>query len=238
MLIGMGKHSLIFVAIFLWSASCSFDSNNSIENQSFNVSSCSCDHEHALNTDIWFCDTLILSDQSILYWRYNCDRIWLTLENRNGQRIVVDDLPAESMPILHRIGAFLVKEFDETLLFQRDCAATGTCFYFLVEKNTGSVVREFPQLIGIDWEMKSYTFDFVAYLSEESDEIHIYFPNESRTCSVPISDLNRQTAYPEFSFTEMTLFKEVLTLKYTSNSNKEIELFIDMNQVFESSKTE
>jgi hypothetical protein len=234
MRIRLEKNRFIFLVIIALSVACSCDSNLPKSAQDKNVH-CACENQEFVYPNREFCDTIVLSDAAKLYWSFNCDRIWLTLENRNRQRFVIDDFSIESMPLIHRIGSSFIKDFDETILIQHDCAATGPCSYSLIEKVTGNVVKKFPQLIGIDWENKTYNFDFVASLSQESDEIEVYFPNEKKAFAIAISNLNRKSAYPEDAFIETTFFGDVLTFKYLSDLDEVVEINVSMEQAIHSS---
>jgi hypothetical protein len=232
---GLEKHWLFFLVIIALSVAYSCDSNLPKSTRDNNVH-CTCENQEFVYPNREFCDTIVLSDAAKLYWRFNCDRIWLTLENRNRQQFVIDDFSVESIPLIHRIGSSLIKDFDEVILIQYDCAATGSCSYSLIEKVSGNVVKKFPQLIGIDWENRIYNFDFVASLSQESDKIEVYFPNEKNTLAIAISNLNRKTAYPEDAFIETTFFGDVLTFKYLSDSDEVMEISVSMDQAIHSAK--
>ena len=47
---------------------------------------CFCENDSLINHYTVECDTILLSNKSKLYWQFNCDRIWLTLDNVNGQK--------------------------------------------------------------------------------------------------------------------------------------------------------
>ena len=179
------------------------------------------------------CKTTILKNKSKLYWQYNCNKIWLTLENRKGKKIVLDDVPVGFFGYTYRLGFHLIKEFDNTILFRSGCPANGPCIYTLIDKSTGKKVDEFGQLICIDTDVredKKYQFDFVVYFSENYDKIKIYYLNSKKKLTIPFdATKNNLTAViPEHQFDKMNLEGNILTIYYTTTKNKELKLKINL----------
>ena len=179
------------------------------------------------------CDTTIFSNKAKLYWQYNCDRIWLTLENANGQKKVIDEVPVELYGYTYRLGFHLIKEFDKTVLFRSGCPANGPCIYTLIDKNNGNKIKEFDQLICIDTDIKwknphKYNFDFVVYLSDTTDHLIIYYIDSKRTLKVPFKE-KLTSIIPQHQFKEMTLNNNILTLTYKLDDNESKTLNIDLN---------
>jgi hypothetical protein len=164
------------------------------------------------------CDTTKFKNYSILYWQYNCDSIWLTLENSSGQKFVIDESGVELYNLTYRLGFHLIKEFKESLLFRSGCPANGPCIYTLIDKNNGQKLKEFDQLVCIDTDAKwenphPYEFDFVVYLSYEPDQLIIYYIDYGKTIKIPFKE-NLASVIPEHSFEKMTLENNILTLTY------------------------
>ena len=179
------------------------------------------------------CKTTILKNKSKLYWQYNCNKIWLTLENRKGKKIVLDEVPVGFFGYTYRLGFHLIKEFDNTILFRSGCPANGPCIYTLIDKSTGKKVDEFGQLICIDTDVredKKYQFDFVVYFSENYDKIKIYYLNSKKKLTIPFdATKNNLTAViPEHQFDKMNLEGNILTIYYTTTENKELKLKINL----------
>ena len=179
------------------------------------------------------CKTTILNNKSKLYWQYNCNKIWLTLENRKGKKIVLDEVPVGFFGYTYRLGFHLIKEFDNTILFRSGCPANGPCMYTLIDKSTGKKVDEFGQLICIDTDVredKKYQFDFVVYFSENYDKIKIYYLNSKKKLTIPFdATKNNLTAViPEHQFDKMNLEGNILTIYYTTTENKELKLKINL----------
>jgi hypothetical protein len=56
------------------------------------------------------CETRILKNKAKLYWQYNCDNIWLTLQTIKGKKIKLDEVPIELYGYTYRLGFHVVKE--------------------------------------------------------------------------------------------------------------------------------
>ena len=189
---------------------------------------CFCSEDSTMNEGMISCDTTTLSDNAKLYWQYNCDSIWLTLENASGRKIVIDEVPVELYDYTFRLGFYFIKEFANTILFQSGCPANGPCIYTLIDKNNGIKTKQFDQLICIDTEDGKYNYDFIVYLSDTTDHLIIYYVNSGRTLNVPFKE-NLSEIVPEYQFEEMTMKNSILTLYYMSNRNRKKNLRIDLN---------
>lgn len=193
-------------------------------------SPCFCENDSLINNYTVSCDTTTLSNNSKLYWRFDCDRIWLTLENKNGQKSVIDTVPINLYPYTYRLGFHLIKDFDKTILFRSGCPANGPCVYTLIDKTTGNKIKEFDQLICIDTEDAKYAFDFVVYLSDTIDSINVYFVDTEKSLKIPFTENLTSAAYPQQQqFKEMSLINNILELTYWTNDNKEKTLKININ---------
>jgi len=178
------------------------------------------------------CDTTIFSNKAKLYWQYNCDRIWLTLENSKGQKSVIDEIPVELYGYTYRLGFHLIKEFDKTVLFRSGCPANGPCIYTLIDKNNGKKVKEFDQLICIDTDIRrsnahKYNFDFVVYLSDTTNNLIIYYVDKNKILKVPFNENRTPQIQPKFN--DMVLHHNVLTLSYKLDNNTKKTLNINLN---------
>lgn len=179
---------------------------------------CFCDKDTLMNEATVSCDTTTFSNNAKLYWQYNCDRIWLTLENASGQKKVIDEVPVELYGYTYRLGFHLIKEFDKTILFRGGCPANGPCIYTLIDKNNGNKIKEFDQLICINTDIKwenahKYNFDFVVYLSDTTDHLIIYYVDDNRILKIPFKE-KLTSVIPQHQFDEMTLENNILTLFY------------------------
>ncbi len=189
---------------------------------------CFCENDSLINNYTVSCDTTIFSNNAKLYWQFNCDRIWLTLENENGQQTIIDTIPIGLYAYTYRLGFHLIKEFDKTILFRSGCPANGPCIYTLIDKNTGNKIKEFDQLICIDTEDDKYNFDFIVYLSETTDYLIIYYVDNGKTLQVPFKE-NLTSSIPQYQFDKMTLNNNILTLTYELDDNTNKTLNINLN---------
>ena len=194
---------------------------------------CFCSKDTDMNGATVSCDTTIFSNNAKLYWQYNCNRIWLTLENINGQKNVIDEIPVELYGYTYRLGFHLIKEFDKTILFRSGCPANGPCIYTLIDKTTGKELKKFDQLICIDTDIKwknphKYNFEFVVYLSNNSNHLVVYYIDSKKTLKIPFKE-SLTSVIPQHQFDEMTLKDNILTLTYELDNNTKKTLNIDLN---------
>jgi hypothetical protein len=187
---------------------------------------CFCSEDSAINEGAVSCDTTVLSNNGKLYWQYNCDSIWLTLENANGQKIVIDHVSVEVYEDAFKIGFQFIKEFDSTLLFVHSCSGSFSCLYTLIDKNSGKEIKVFNQLICIYDD--EYNFNFVVYLSDTTDHIIIYYVNDNKILQVPFKE-KLEEIIPEDQFEKMTLNNNILTLIYVLDGDKKKTLNINLN---------
>lgn len=195
---------------------------------------CFCDRDTTMNGATVSCDTTRLSNHALLYWQYNCDRIWLTLENSRKQQFELDEVPVELFGYSYRLGYQLIKAYKNSLLFRSGCAANGPCIYTLINKHNGKKIKEFDQLICIDTDVQwsnahPYNFDFVVYLSYRTHQLIIYYINDKRKISIPFKE--KLTAIiPEHQFLDMSLKGTILTLAYQRENKSIKKLRINLEQ--------
>lgn len=189
-----------------------------------------------MNSNTTTCETKILKNKSKLYWQFNCNRIWLTLENINGEKHVIDEVDKTVYSYTYRLGYQLIKEYKNNLLFRCGCGANGPCAYKLIDKSNGKIIKEFNQLICIDTDIleeSEYKFDFVLYL--DSNNIIIDFLETSKKLIVPFNEIIN-SSIPEHNFLKMSLVGSILKLKYKSDKNIEKQITINLSDKKYSSK--
>src|ERR1044072_2163114 len=222
------KHYLfIFVLLFL---SCTYSYGQKKQ--------CFCSKDPVMNEATTDCYTLKLKNGSRLYWQYNCKRIWYTLQNPKGRKIVIDEMPVDLFGYTFRLGFHFIKEFKKSVLFRGGCPANGPCNYTLIDKNNGRLLKSFDQLIQIDTDIFSepshpYEYNFVVYFSKKYDRLIIFYVYTGRSLSIPclpfgaekneFDDIN-----PEYQFKEMTLKGNLLILRYVTVERENRELRIDL----------
>jgi hypothetical protein len=141
---------------------------------------CDCSNDSLITKYTVKCKTTYLKNGSKLYWQFDCDKIWLTLQTKN-KKIIIDRVPIEYYNLTYRLGYHLVREFKTSLLFRGGCPANGPCEYTLIDKTSGLKIKQFGQIV--DSPIKDYPYDFVIYLSKANDLLKIYFPDKRKVAS-------------------------------------------------------
>lgn len=195
---------------------------------------CFCAKVPEMNSATVSCETTKLKNNSKLYWQYDCNRIWLTLENAEGKKAIIDGVDVELFGDTYRLGYHLIKEYKNSLLFRGGCPANGSCIYTLIDKNNGKKIRQFNQLVNIDTDVllenpHPYQFDFVVYLSRRNS-LKIYYVDSKKMLSVPFSGYKNisNSIIPEHQFKDMKLKNNLLTLYYETDDNKNEVLKINL----------
>lgn len=195
---------------------------------------CYCDKDTTMNNATVSCMTRILKNKTKLYWQYNCNKIWLTFETIKGKKIILDEVPVEYYGYTYRLGFNFVKEFDKSVLFRSGCPANGPCIYTLIDKITGKKIDEFGQLICIDTDVKydkKYQFDFLVYADNSYKNIIIHYPDKKQELTIPFDfQRNNLTAVnPEYQFDHMIQNGNLLTLYYTTSTEKKLKFKINLS---------
>lgn len=191
---------------------------------------CGCKTDTLINQYTTDCKTTLLSNGSKLYWQFNCDSIWLTLQNKNGKKIILDTVPIEYYSYTYRLGYRLVKEYKNTLLFRSDCPANGPCNFNLVDKNSGKRLKQFGELIYDHDEKKFY--DFIIYFSSKN-YLTLYFIDDNRKYNIRINGDNFNSVVPEYQFNKIDLVGNILTLVYNytkDNTLKQAQIIINLKK--------
>src|SRR5690349_18547975 len=79
--------------------------------------SCKCDSASIEGFEI-DCHTKKLKDGSLLFYQFNCDSIWLTLQNSAGQKHVLYAIATRLHTYHECIGYIFYREFRKFLLFR------------------------------------------------------------------------------------------------------------------------
>jgi len=198
------------------------------------VARCFCEKDTLMNGATVSCDTTDFDNQSKIYWQYNCDSIWLTLENKLEQKIIIDQVQVDLFNLTFRLGYHLIKEFDQSLLFRSGCPANGPCRYILIDKKNGQRIKEFHQLICIDTDVawkkpQKYQYDFVVYLSYDSDKLVVYFIESKKTIRAPFNE-KLNSVIPEQQFDKLTVENEILNVWYLNNLDELKKVEIDLKK--------
>lgn len=192
---------------------------------------CFCGDDSTIESPGITCDTTFLSDHSKLYWQYNCEGAWLTLEKSDGQKLIIDNISAEIYDQAIRNCYEFIKEFKKSILFRGSCTSNESCLYVLIDKTTGNEIKIFNPLICIYTEDDNYKFDFVVYLSDSTDHLIIHYIDTVKILRVPFKEKLTEAVEiaPEDHFENMTLENNILTISYETDAHKKKKLKIDLN---------
>lgn len=166
------------------------------------------------------CDTIVLKNKSLLYYQFNCDSVWLTLENKKGNKNILFSMGAELYGYTYRLGYQLIKEFKTTLLFRSGCAANGPCNYVLTNKENGKEIEKFGELI---FNSEDSLSEFIIYFSDDKlSSLTLYFINTNKKykIKIPAERFIGKTIIPEQQFEKPVLENDNLTLTYKYKLNK------------------
>lgn len=167
------------------------------------------------------CDETDLRYGAKLYWQYSCDRIWLTLEKKNGRKIVLDEMPVDLFGYTYRLGYYFSKEYEKHLLFRSGCPANGACNFILVNKETGKIEKEFGELI---YNHDTDTFyDFVLYFDYKSNtdySIIAEFIDTNRKFEIPVNSSYLTEIHPEYQFEKVSYENQLISLTYNDKGRK------------------
>ncbi len=113
------------------------------------------------------CDTSYLQSNALIYYQFNCDSIWLTLENKNAEKFIIyktDMLDFYGPSTLH-----LKQDCTESALFSIRYTKTDIDF-FVINKSNGKVIRTFQNVIDVERNQTC----FVAYYNSSKENISVY----------------------------------------------------------------
>ena len=103
---------------------------------------CFCDENKLMNEAVINCDTIRLKNNCNIYWQFNCNKIWLTLETKNKSKIIINEVDTKLYAYTYRIGYQVVKDYPNSVLFRSGCPANGPCKLTLINKKNGKIVKE------------------------------------------------------------------------------------------------
>lgn len=188
---------------------------------------CECLSDSNITQNTTDCATINLKDGSKLYYQFNCDSIWLTLEN--DKKLVVFSSSTEYYNYTYRLGYQFAKEYEKSILFRSGCLANGPCNFVLVDKVSGKTIEEFGELI-YDHFIDSPFYDFVIYFTDSTlGSITLDFIDSKQKINVPIDGNQIIALVPEYQFEGFKLKDGILTFGYaferkTKRSNRTVEI--------------
>jgi len=190
---------------------------------------CSCSIIDPSISTVTSCQTTVLRNKSKLYYQFNCDSVWLTLENTSGKKTIIYSMDGQLFKDLYsynyRLGYQLSHEYNKYLLFRSGCPANGPCNFILLNKTTGKVFKEMGELI---YDHSSNLFyDFLLYFSSDDHKyLALYYPDTYKKYLIPlINPKSLNALIPEYMFDKVVLKQNTLLLSYGK-----AKLNIDLNK--------
>ena len=113
------------------------------------------------------CDTAFLKSNSLIYYQFDCDSIWLTLENQNSVKHEIFKIATKSIYIPSLL--YLKQDCDQSALFSMRHSKDSVEFY-LVNKNSGQIIKTFHNVISSGRKESC----FVPYYKESATTISVY----------------------------------------------------------------
>lgn len=113
------------------------------------------------------CDTSFLKSNALLYYQYNCDSVWLTMENVRGEKYILYQLETELFngPKL----AFLKGDCERSILISRK-ELEKDVQYYLIDKSTGRMMKSFQNVIDQSFNRTP----LIAYFHSEQQRFFVY----------------------------------------------------------------
>lgn len=190
---------------------------------SFAQNKCVCIEKPNLN-ELTRCDTVYLNDGSILYRLFICDSSWLTLEDKNGKKLIINTTYADMIEYTEKLGPQFVRDFQSSILFstQESLAACWPSNFSLLSKSDGKIIRHIGKLIYFPDDTSSH---FLVYFSDSTlNSITLYLADSEKSFyfQLPQNRIRETMNYggsgaiiPEQLFKETTLENNELIIRYS-----------------------
>ena len=191
---------------------------------------CSCNQNSEYNSYIK-CETTFLHDKGFLNYHFNCDSIWLIL-NENEHSYQIFSMGTDLIEYTYRIGYQLIREFDNSLLFRYDCPATGSCNHILINKKSGKVIQKFHELV---YKGNNSNAPFIIYFSNDYlDSLTIDFLDLNKSYKIMVDSSHFKSTNPEFQFDEGYVNQNKFILSYDYYNSDSIwtksKIILDLNK--------
>jgi hypothetical protein len=206
---------LILIILFIYGFS-----NNDFEKTKKSISHCGCDRDSILNSFI-YCDTLHLSNNSILYQAGNCDSSWIYLTNEEGKFINLKTCYNEEILICDKLGLIFLEEYPDYLLFEYKWVS-GCCDppdVLFLDKFSGKEIRKIDKFDFISGDTE---YDYLLYFTDSTyKNIELLFHKTGKKYSYSFID-NRiikmlelgTVIFPRDIFENINLSDSYLTFDY------------------------
>jgi hypothetical protein len=176
--------------------------------------SCACDSisSEAFQLD---CNKRKLGNGALLFYQFNCDSIWLTLQNARGKTRVLYSIPTRLHDYHDRVGWVFYREYRDALLFRKDCVPPTGCDFFLVDKTTGHTRLELGEIIdcpGME-KLKGLLF-FLDSSSDKKLKLVLYYPDSGKRIELPLKKADFNSENPNQQFGSIRLNGNILSVSY------------------------
>ncbi len=196
---------------------------------------CNCAEPYARNAIR--CDTTMLKNAALLYYRYTCDSMWLTLQQADGSRTTIySDTTTTLFPLAYRLAYHLLAEYDQTLLFRYGCPANGPCQIAVVDKRTGILLleRSEPELLNRDVAIPGTStaeprMDFLLYASDDGESLLLYYLDTRKVHTIPTAPLRLPTS-PDFYLESVKEKAHQIVLTYKDADDNASTRHIDLRR--------
>jgi hypothetical protein len=172
---------------------------------------CECPTDSFITQYTTNCRTKYLQDSSMLYYQFNCDSIWLTLENKT-QKHIIFSMTTEYYSYTYRLGYQFAKEFNNSILFRSGCPANGPCNFILVDKKTGKTITEFGELIYDHSADSPFVESFILYFSDSSlSSITIDYIDSGKIYKISVDGRQFKGIIPEYEIDNISVKDSILS---------------------------
>ncbi|RVU00569.1 hypothetical protein EOD41_11235 [Mucilaginibacter limnophilus] len=178
---------------------------------------CGCPDDKSIIESPANCKIVSLQNGSKLYYQFNCDSVWLTLENNKGLKKIIYSMTGEMFRELYginyRIGYQLAKEYNKYLLFRTGCPANGRCNFVVINKLNGKKVLELGELIYDHSTNKFYPFVIYFANHDNPRQIVIHYLDTAKKYVFSVSSISIEGNFPEYEFDEVSVKNNRLILR-------------------------
>jgi hypothetical protein len=169
---------------------------------------------------IQYCKPLKLKTGEYLYYEYNCDSLWLTMESIHTKLTLFKKDRAYYQNSYEK-PYLLITEFSKYLLFAQYC--NPHCTHYLIDKATGKITEEFAMLI-FDGNLHDGTNTnlMISFTNDSYNQLQIFDITSGKKNYISVKPMNNNLIYPEDAFISKLhhLKNDYLYLAYATSHKK------------------
>lgn len=168
------------------------------------------------------CDTRQLKGGYSLYYRYDCRRVWLTLQKGAWKKVIFED-DTRTVNLTYRLGYQPRGDFNRYTLFRYGCPANGPCEYVLLRKRDGRKIRsyDYRDLIG---DPQDLDMPCILYFDDSREYICIdYMAAARKVIRIKVNE-SHFGMYSDYSWKSITLKNDVLRMTYKRTDDSSSKL--------------